>query len=141
MVIVTWCALVPIILIMKMELKDWLKSINLTKENLLEEDPTLKYPAFIVNKCLSGLLDAVMFSNEMNKYPNLAPKLQYDFLLHSLRKKKRFAPWLKKDKIADLDAVKKYYRYSSEKALQAMRVLSKDQIEYIKKKLNTGGRI
>ena len=121
--------------------QDWLKSINLTKENLLEEDPTLKYPAFIVNKCLSGILDSVMFSNEMNKYPNLDPKLQYDFLLHSLRKRKRFAPWLKKDKISNLDAVKKYYRYSSEKALQAMRVLSKDQIEFIKKKLNTGGRI
>ena len=89
-----------------MELKDWLKSINLTKENLLEEDPTLKYPAFIVNKCLSGILDSVMFSNEMNKYPNLDPKLQYDFLLHSLRKRKRFAPWLKKDKISNLDAVK-----------------------------------
>ena len=124
-----------------MQLKDWLKSINLTKENLLEEDPTLKYPAFIINKCLSGILDSVMFSNEMNKYPNLDPKLQYDFLLHSLRKRKRFAPWLKKDKISNLDAVKKYYRYSSEKALQAMRVLSKDQIEFIKKKLNTGGRI
>ena len=89
-----------------MELKDWLKSINLTKENLLEEDPTLKYPAFIINKCLSGILDSVMFSNEMNKYPNLDPKLQYDFLLHSLRKRKRFAPWLKKDKISNLDAVK-----------------------------------
>ena len=110
-----------------MELKDWLKSINLTKENLLEEDPTLKYPAFIINKCLSGILDSVMFSNEMNKYPNLDPKLQYDFLLHSLRKRKRFAPWLKKDKISNLDAVKKYYRYSSEKALQAMRVLSKEE--------------
>ena len=75
----------------------------------------------------------------MNKYPNLDPKLQYDFLLHSLRK--RFAPWLKKDKISNLDAVKKYYRYSSEKRAKAMRVLSKDQIEFIKKKLNTGGRI
>ena len=122
-----------------MELKHWLNSINQTKENLFEEDPTLKYPAFVVNKCLSGSLDAVLFANEMNKSHYLNPKLQYDFLLNSLRKKKRFAPWLKKGKVEDIDAVKKYYGYSNEKAQQAMRILTKEQIKYIKSKLNTGG--
>ena len=124
-----------------MELKHWLNSINFTKENLLEEDPTLKYPAFVVNKCLSGSLDSVLFANEMNKSHHLDSKLQYDFYLNSLRKKKRFAPWLKKGKTEDLDAVKKYYRYSNEKAEQAMRILTKEQIKYIKQKLNTGGRM
>ena len=122
-----------------MELKHWLNSINQTKENLLEEDPTLKYPAFVVNKCLSGSLDAVLFANEMNKSHYLDSKLQYDFLLNSLRKKRRFAPWLKKGKTEDLDAIKKYYGYSNEKAQQAMRILTKEQIEYIKQKLDTGG--
>ncbi len=122
-----------------MELKHWLNSINQTKENLLEEDPTLKYPAFVVNKCLSGSLDAVLFANEMNKSHYLDPKLQYDFLLNSLRKKRRFAPWLKKGKTEDLDAIKKYYGYSNEKAQQAMRILTKEQIKYIKQKLDTGG--
>ena len=124
-----------------MELKHWLNSINFTKENLLEEDPTLKYPAFVVNKCLSGSIDSVLFANEMNKSHHLDLKLQYEFLLNSLRKKRRFAPWLKKDKVEDLDAVKKYYGYSSEKAQQAMRILTKEQISYIKKKLDTGGRM
>tara|TARA_E500000331_G_scaffold182652_1_gene175984 strand:- start:2022 stop:2396 length:375 start_codon:yes stop_codon:yes gene_type:complete len=124
-----------------MELKHWLNSINTTKENLLEEDPTLKYPAFVVNKCLSGSLDAVLFANEMNKSHHLDPKLQYDFYVNSLRKKKRFAPWLKKGKIDDLDAVKKYYKYSNEKAQQALRILTREQIDYIKQKLNTGGRV
>ena len=124
-----------------MELKHWLNSINFTKENLLEEDPTLKYPAFVVNKCLSGSLDSVLFANEMNKSHHLYSKLQYDFYLNSLRKKKRFAPWLKKGKTEDLDAVKKYYRYSNEKAEQAMRILTKEQIKYIKQKLDTGGRM
>ena len=124
-----------------MELKHWLNSINFTKENLLEEDPTLKYPAFIVNKCLSGSLDSVLFANEMNKSHHLDQKLQYDFYINSLRKKKRFAPWLKKGKVEDIDAVKKYYGYSSEKAQQAMRILTKEQISYIKKKLDTGGRM
>jgi hypothetical protein len=77
----------------------------------------------------------------MNKSHYLDPKLQYDFLLNSLRKKRRFAPWLKKGKVDDLDAIKKYYGYSNEKAQQAMRILTKDQIKYIKQKLNTGGRM
>tara|TARA_B100000029_G_scaffold178164_1_gene175541 strand:+ start:957 stop:1331 length:375 start_codon:yes stop_codon:yes gene_type:complete len=122
-----------------MDLKDWLNSINFNKKNLYEEDPTAKYPAFIVNKCLSGSLDSIMFVNEMNKSHYLDPKMQYDFLLNSLRKKKRWAPFLKKEKIADLDAVKKYYGYSNEKAQQALRILTKDQIEHIKMKMNTGG--
>jgi len=124
-----------------MELKHWLNSINFNKENILDEDPTEKYPAFVVNKCLSGSLDSVLFANEMNKSHFLDPKLQYDFLLNSLRKKKRFAPWLKKGKVEDIDAVKKYYGYSNEKAQQALRILTKDQIEYIKGKLNTGGMV
>ena len=124
-----------------MELKDWLNSINQTKENLLEEDPTLKYPAFVVNKCLSGTIDSILFANEMNKSHFLDKKLQYDFYLNSLRKKKRFAPWLKRGKVEDLDAVKKYYGYSNEKAQQAMRILTKEQIKYIKQKLDTGGRM
>ena len=122
-----------------MQLKDWLNSINFTKKNLLEEDPTAKYPAFVVNKCLSGTLDSVLFANEMNMNPHLDKELQYDFYLQSLRKRKRFAPWLKKGKVEDIDAVKKYYGYSNEKAQQALRILTKDQIEYIKGKLNTGG--
>ena len=124
------------------ELKDYLNSINFTKEDLMtSEDPTWekKYPAFIVNKCLSGFIDTIMFSNEMNRYPNLPSKLQYDFFLNSLRKKKRFSPWLRKEKIKDLDAVKSYYGYSNEKAMQALKILNKTQIDYIKKKLDVGG--
>ena len=124
-----------------MELKDWLNSINFTKENLFEDEPEAKYPAFVVNKCLSGSLDSVLFSNEMNKFHFLDKRMKYDFYLNSLRKKKRFAPWLKKGKVEDLEAVKKYYGYSEEKAQQAMTILSKEQIKYIKQKLNTGGRM
>ena len=124
-----------------MELKDWLNSINFNKDNLIKEDPSIakKYPPFIVNKCLSGHLDSVLFANEMNKNHFLDKDMQYDFLLNSLRKKRRFSPWLKKEKISDLDAVKKYYRYSDEKAQQTLRILTKDQIAYIKKKMDTGG--
>ena len=126
---------------MTYELKDWLNSINLTKENLLENDPTSKksYPPYIINRCLSGHLDCVMFANEMNKYNFLPKKLQYDFLLNSLRKKKRFSPWLRQDKIKDLDYVKRYYGYSNEKARQTLKILNKEQLTFIKSKLDTGG--
>ncbi|MAR97427.1 MAG: DNA polymerase [Candidatus Marinimicrobia bacterium] len=124
-----------------MELKDWLNSINFNKQNLLEEDPLRekKYPAFIINKCLSGFVDTVMFSNEINQYPGLDNKLQYDFYLNSIRKKKRFSPWLRKDKVQNLDAVKQYYGYSNEKAMQALKILNKDQLKFIKDRLNVGG--
>jgi len=124
-----------------MELKDWLNSINFNKENLIEEDSTLikEYPPFIINKCLSGHLDCVLFANEMNKYHFLDKDMQYSFYLNILRKRKRFSPWLRKDKVSDLDYVKQYYGYSNEKALQVLKILSHEQIEFIKQRLDTGG--
>ena len=125
-----------------MELKDWLNSINQTKKNLIDEDPSVEreYSPYIINRCLSGHLDCVMFVNEMNRYHFLPKKIQYDFLLNSLRTKKRFAPWLRKDTIKDLDNVKRYYGYSDEKAKQALRILSKKQLNFIQSKFETGGK-
>ena len=125
-----------------MELKDWLNSINQTKKNLIDEDPSMEkeYSPYIINRCLSGHLDCVMFVNEMNRYHFLPKKIQYDFLLNSLRTKKRFAPWLRKDTIKDLDNVKRYYGYSDEKAKQALRILSKKQLNFIQSKFETGGK-
>ena len=124
------------------ELKDWLNSINQTKKNLIDEDPSLEkeYSPYIVNRIYSGHLDAIMFANEMNQYHFLPKKIQYDFLLNSLRTKKRFAPWLRKDTIKDLDNVKRYYGYSDEKAKQALRILSKKQLNFIQSKFETGGK-
>ena len=125
-----------------MDLKDWLNSINQTKKNLLDEDPTLEkeYPPYIVNRCFSGHLDCIMFANEMNIHNNIPKKMQYDFYLNSLRKKKRFSPWLRQDKIKDLDYVKRHYGYSNEKAKQALRILTKEQLAFIKSKLDIGGK-
>ena len=124
-----------------MELKDWLNSINFNKDNLIEEDPsTIKnYAPYIINRCLSGHLDCIMFANEMNKYSFLDKDMQYSFYLNTLRKKKRFSPWLRKDKVTDLQCVKEYYGYSNEKASQALKILSPQQLDYIKQRLDTGG--
>jgi hypothetical protein len=75
----------------------------------------------------------------MNKYSFLDKDMQYNFYLNTLRKKKRFSPWLRKDKVTDLDCIKTYYNYSNEKASQALKILSKEQLEFIKQRLDTGG--
>ena len=123
------------------ELKDWLNSINFNKDNLIEEDPSeiKNYPPYIINRCLSGHLDCVMFANEMNKYSFLDKDMQYSFYLNTLRKKKRFSPWLRKDKVTDLEIIKQYYGYSNEKAANALKILTPDQIKFIKQRLDTGG--
>ena len=123
------------------ELKDWLNSINFTKENLIEKDPDAinKYPPYIINRCLSGHLDCIMFANEMNIHNHLDKDLQYSFYLNTLRKKKRFSPWLRKDKVTDLEIVKQYYGYSNEKASNALKILTPDQINFIKQRLDIGG--
>ena len=124
------------------ELKEWLNSINFSKTNLLDEDPDAikDYAPFVVNRCLSGHLDCILFANEMNKYHFLNKDMQYTFYLNTLRKKKRFSPWLRKDKIEDLETVKKYYGYSNEKAYQVLKILSHEQIDYIKQRLEIGGK-
>ena len=127
---------------MSSDLSEILASINNTKEHLYVDDPdrVKSYPPYIVNRCLSGHLDAILFANEVNKYPNLDKRLQYDFLLNTLRKRKRFTPWLKKEQIEDLDLVKKYYGYSNEKAKIALTLLTKTQLDFIRKKYDTGGK-
>ena len=126
---------------MNVDLKDWLNSINHSKKNLIDEDPDVekKYPAYIINRCMSGHLDAIMYANEMNLYHNLSSKLQYDFLLNILRSKKRFSPWVKKEELKNLDYVKRYYGYSDEKAKQVLPLLSKEQLTFIQEKLERGG--
>jgi hypothetical protein len=126
---------------MTYELKDWLNSINFTKENLMEQDPTTvkEYAPYIINKCLSGQIDTILFANEMNMNHQLDKDMQYSFYLNSLRKRKRFSPWLRKDKVQDLECVKRYYGYSNEKALQALKILNKSQLNFIKQRFETGG--
>ena len=108
----------------------------------MDQDPLTEkgYPAYIVNKCMSHHIDTVMHANEMNASSHIDNVLQYQYFIHSVRKSKRFSPWDKKSKDCDLDLVKRYYGYNTEKAQQAMRILTQDQIEVIKSKLDTGGR-
>jgi hypothetical protein len=80
-----------------------------------------------------------MFANEMNKYNFIDKDMQYSFYLNTLRKRKRFSPWLRKDKVKDLECIKQYYGYSNEKASQALKILTTEQINFIKQRLDVGG--
>ena len=122
--------------------KDYLPAINHTKKNLMNSDDPMwekKYPAFMVNKVLSGFQDTVMLSNEMNRNHFLDRDMQFQFLLNSIRSKKRFTPFLKAGKIKDIECVKEYYGYSNEKAKSALNILTKEQLKLIKESLYKGG--
>ena len=125
------------------ELKDYLKAINRTKEPLMDDEDEQwekKYPPFIVNKCLMPFQDTILFVNEMNQYPQLDKKLQFDFYLNSLRSRNRYTPWMKAKKLNNLECVKEYYGYNNEKARVALDILNDEQISAIKQKLDKGGR-
>ncbi|AMO43165.1 DNA polymerase clamp loader subunit [Cyanophage S-RIM32] len=126
---------------MTYQLKDYLNSINQSKKNILDGDPDAvkAYPPFIINKCLSGFTDSILFVNEMNIHWYLDKKLQYDFYLNSLKPRKRFTPWLKKDTVENIELVKQYYGYSHSKAVAALRILTNSELQQIKKLLDKGG--
>lgn len=123
--------------------KFFLSSINTTKENVLLNDSNGKieeaYNPFIVNKTLSYFPDTIMQSNTMNQFFDLDKKLQYDFLLNSIRKKKRFSRWIKSNIEENVDIVKQYYKVGDEKAVEILSLLNDEQISTIKKELSEGG--
>ena len=123
------------------DLNEWLRSINTGKKSIMNDEFDEKqYPGFIVNKCLSGMADAVMYANEMNRMHWLDKRMQYDFFLHGLPKKKRFAPWMKAKKVKDLDMVKQYHGYNNEKAKIALEILTEDQLEEMRITMSGGGK-
>ena len=120
---------------------DYLNSINDTKKDIMVDDLAEKdYNAFMVNRGLSYYNDTVIYANEMNKYAHIDSRMQYDFLKQIIRKRKRFSKWNKVDKSADVEVIKEYYGYSRDKAYQVLSILTKDQLDVIRKKISKGGR-
>ena len=99
-----------------------------------------KYPAFIVNKVLSGFSDTIMLVNEMNRNHFLDNDMQFQFLLNSIRSKKRYSPFLRASKLKDIECVKEFYGYNNEKAKTALDILTKKELKLIKEKLYKGGK-
>ena len=123
---------------------EFVQSISLTKKDLMtgtENDELAEkgYAPFIVNKSLSYFPDTLLYANEVNRLAHIDNKLAYHYLLNSIRPQKRYSKWVKKEDSDDLEVVKEYYGYSNEKAYQALSILSKDQLNHIKKQLEQGG--
>ena len=128
---------------MSYELKEYLKAINTSKEKLMDGEDEMwekKYPPYIVNKCLAPFQDTIFLVNEMNMNHQIDKKLQFDFLLNTLRTRQRYTPWLKAKKEKYLEYVKEYYGYSNEKAKSALNILNDEQIKTIMNSLDKGGK-
>ena len=119
---------------------DFINAINFDKKGLIVDDWSEKqYIPYIVNRGLSFGADTVIPANEMNSRPHLDRKLQFDFLINTIRPRKRYNKWVKADKVEAIEVVKTYYGYSIEKARQALSILTSEQLDHLKQKLEKGG--
>lgn len=123
---------------------DYVNSITFNKKDMMtgtenDELAEKSYVPFVVNRALSYFPDTILYANEMNINHHVDNKLQYHYLINSIRPKKRFSKWVKKQEDNDLDAVIQYYGYNREKAEQALSLLSPEQLEELKQRLNKGG--
>jgi len=124
-----------------MQLKDFLNSINDNKKNLITDNKSEKlYTPFIVNRCLSYFTDTILYANEMNMNAHVDNKLQYDYFLNSVRKRKRFSRWMKQESSDDLEFIKEHFDYSNKKAKEAIEVLGKEGIKALKENYSRGGK-
>ena len=120
---------------------EYVNAINYTKKDIMIDDVTEKgYAPYMINRQLSYFPDTVLAANEMNRNHHLDNRLQFDFFINIVRKRKMFSKWHKPETVSDLEAVKKYYGYSNEKARQVLSLLTTDQINELKNNVMTGGR-
>lgn len=121
--------------------KEVIPSILKTNEHIINSDEDEKdYTPFVVNKALSGHIDCIFYVNEVNKNPHLDKRLQYDYLFYSIRKYNRnFQKWIKYKDSDDVELIKEYYGYSSDKAKEVLKLLTEEDIKFIKSKMDKGG--
>lgn len=124
-----------------MELKHYLNSINYDKKALLDNDEKAEklYPPYVVNRCLSFFPDTIFHANVVNCNWTLDKKMQFDFCRLSIRKNKRFSPWVKKEADSDVDLIKQAYGYTEQKAREVLNILRPEDLQKIRKSLDTGG--
>jgi len=120
---------------------EFINAINYTKKDIMVDDLVEKeYNSFIVNRSLSNFSDTVLYANEMNVNHHLDARLQFDFFINIIKKRKRFSKWNKATHIDNLEIIKEYYGYSDEKAKSIYNLLNDEQIEQLKKRIYKGGR-
>ena len=118
---------------------DFVKSVTYTKEDIMHDLNESEYDSFIINRALAYYQDCILYANEMNRRFEISNRLQYHYLLNTIRKRKRFAKWIKPEKIDDLNIVMEYYQVSRAKAEEYLNILSENNIAVLRKKMNKGG--
>ena len=122
---------------------DFINDINFGKKNLLKDDDKgileKEYNSFIINRGLSYFSDTVLYANEMNLRHELDKRMQNDYLLHSIRSKKRFSKWVKNKKEESVDLIKQYFNYSNQKAREVLDIITDEEYNQIKQAFETGG--
>ena len=120
---------------------DYVNQILQGKKQLIIDEVTEKgYEPFLTNRALSQHKDCVLFANEINQRHHLDKKMQNDFLLNTVRSMKRpFAKWAKPEKNNDIECIKLVYGLSDSKALDVLRLLTKEQLQQLKEETLTGG--
>ena len=118
---------------------DFIKSITYTKQDIMHDLNESEYESFLTNRALAYYQDCILYANEMNRRFEISNRLQYHYLLNTIRKRKRFAKWIKPEKIDDLKTVMEYYQISRAKAEEYLNILSDREVEYLRKKMNIGG--
>ena len=120
---------------------DYLNAINTTKKDIMVDDVAEKaYASFMVNRGLSYFPDTILFANEMNLNHHIDHRLQFDFFINIVKKKKRFSKWAKPINIENLEFIKEYYGYSNEKAKSVLSLLNGEQINELKLRMYKGGK-
>lgn len=123
---------------------DYITSVSQTKKNLIRDSENAElaekqYNAFLTNRGLSYFPDTIMYANDMNMHSHLDNLLQYEYLLNSLRKAKRYSKWAKTSKDEIVMQLSEYYGCSIQKAKEISTVLTTEQIDLILQKLQKGG--
>ena len=125
----------------KMNPFEYVTAINMSKKDIMVDDIAEKeYNGFLINRSLSYFNDTILYANEMNRYHHLDHRLQFDFFINIIKKKKRFSKWIKPKEIENLELIKTYYGYSNEKAKSVLSLFNNEQLEELKHRIYKGGR-
>lgn len=119
---------------------DFLNDIYVGKQDILTEANAGIYSPYVINMCLAGNIDTIMYAQQLNMLPNISKFQHFKYLLYSLPRKKRYSKMVRADKIADIEIVKEYYSCSTVKAKENLKLLTKENIEDMKKYLYKGGK-
>jgi hypothetical protein len=120
---------------------EYIKAINDSKKDIMVDELSEKgYNPFIINRNFSFFIDTVLYANEMNRHHHLDNRLQFDFFINIIKKKKRFSKWMKPQDVENLELIKTYYGYSNDKAKSILSLLDNKQIEELKQRINQGGK-